>query len=253
MASIGKSSFQYRWLFANAAILCAFALCTLATFVVFPLYVLTGMALGDSLAKAARRGIWRYARTVMQAISPFVPVRLENADMVKRHAPCILVANHQSFLDLYLFGLQDEPDLCMITKSWPFRLLFFFSPAMHTAGYINVEGLGHEEAESRALQRLNAGATVIFFPEGSRSRDGTLGRFHSGAFRLALRSGRPVVPLLISGSGSVFAAGAHRFVPGPIVLRFLDPVEPQHYVDAPLPHRAMLKATRTLYQNHDIL
>lgn len=234
----------------NVLLMGTFLFVTLLVFPLFPLYVAGRVCKGDSLARSARCGIWRYARTVMQTIAPIVPVFIENADMVRRHAPCILVANHQSFLDLYLFGLQDEPDLCMLTKRWPFRLLFFFAPAMWAAGYINVEGVTAEETEQRAVQRLREGATVIVFPEGRRSRDGRPGRFHSGAFRLAVRTGVPVVPLCISGSGVVFPVGARQFTPGPITLRFASPLNPKDFAACPLPHRAMLKHAQILFKNH---
>lgn len=249
MPSPTKTGVNNHSRFANAALMGSFLVLSLVVFPLFPLYVLTRMCAGDSLACAARRGIWRYARTVMQCIAPFVPVQVNNPDMVRRHAPCVLVANHQSFLDLYLFGLQDESDLCMLTKTWPFRLLFFFAPAMYAAGYINVENADHEQTEREALQRLRDGATVIVFPEGRRSRDGQLGRFHAGAFRLAVKAGVPVVPLIIAGSGNVFPVGAGHFSPGPISMRFLPPLFPAAVADDPLPHRALLRKTQRLFQN----
>lgn len=232
---------------ANMGMLSLFLLWTLGMFLWFPLYVLWLMAHGNGFARANRCAIWLYARTLMRLLSPFIPVHGEHMDMVRRHAPCILIANHLSFLDLYLFGLQDEPDLCMLTKTWPFRLLFFFAPAMHAAGYINVDPLSPEETEERALQRLKEGATVIFFPEGRRSRDGATGRFHAGAFRLALRAGVPVVPLVITGSDRVCAVGERLLRPGPIGLRFFPPLLPETFAHEVLPHRAMLRAAAQLY------
>ena len=233
---------------ANAIIFCIFLSWTAGMFFWFPVYVLWRMAHHSGFARASRCGIWMYARTLMRLLSPFVPVHIEQVDMVKRNAPCVLIANHLSFLDLYLFGLQDEPDLCMLTKTWPFRLLFFFSPAMYAAGYINVEPLSPEETERRAIERLAAGATVIVFPEGHRSRDGTTGRFHAGAFRLAIRAGVAVVPLVIAGSDKVCAVGKRYLQPGPISMRFLPPLRPERFAHEDLPHRAMLRAAAALWK-----
>lgn len=238
---------RYRLWAANSAMFSIFVVWTLGMMVWFPLYVLGLMARKSRFARANRCGIWMYARTLMRLLSPFIPVHIDNVDMVKRHAPCILIANHLSFLDLYLFGLQDEPDLCMLTKTWPFRLLFFFAPAMYAAGYINVDLLSPEETEQRAMQRLAEGATVIIFPEGRRSRDGATGRFRAGAFRLAQRAGVPVVPLVITGSDAVCAPGRKFLHPGPVVMRFLPPLRPEAFAHEALPHRAMLRAAAKLY------
>lgn len=246
-ADVGKPVGWITLFAANTSVFAIFLLWTLGMFFWFPLYVLWLMALGNSFARANRCGIWLYARTLMRRLSPFVHVHIEQVDMVRRHAPCILIANHLSFLDLYLFGLQDEPDLCMLTKTWPFRLLFFFAPAMHAAGYINVEPLSPEETEQRALQRLAEGATVIVFPEGRRSRDGATGRFHAGAFRLALRAGVPVVPLVIAGSDNVCAVGKKYLQPGTVTMRFLSPLRPENFTHETLPHRAMMRAAERLY------
>lgn len=246
-ADFRKISAQITLFAANGAVFAVFLLWTLGMFLGFPLYVLWRMAHKCSFARANRCGIWFYARTLMRLLHPFVPVHIENVDMVRRHAPCILIANHLSFLDLYLFGLQDEPDLCMLTKTWPFRLLFFFAPAMYAAGYINVELLTPEETEQRALQRLAEGATVIVFPEGRRSRDGSTGRFHAGAFRLAMCARVPVVPLIIGGSDAVCAVGKKYLHPGAVTMRFLPPLRPEDFAHEPLPHRAMLRAAARLY------
>ena len=248
MAQRNAPPLSWRTVFANAYIVGVFLVWTLLMFVLFPPYVLGRMLAGNTPGKAARCGIWRYARTLVQLLAPVVPVRVEQRDMVRRHAPCVLIANHLSFLDLYLFAMQDEPDLCMVTKSWPFRLLFFFAPGMHAAGYLDVESLGPAVCEDRAVERLRAGATVIIFPEGRRSRTGERGRFHSGAFRLAVRAGVPVVPLVISGSDTVFAVGSRWFAPGPITLRFLQPLHPEEVNGEPLPHRALLRRASALYE-----
>lgn len=227
-----------------------FLVWTLAAFPLLAVYALARMLAGDSPGRAFRRTIWRYARTMLRLLSPVAPVSLENADVLLRYAPCILVANHQSFLDLYLFAAQKQSDLVMLAKRWPFRLLFFFAPVMRSAGYINVEDTPAEAVERQVLQLLESGSVVIAFPEGSRSRDGHIGRFHSGAFYLATRASVPVIPLKITGVERVFPVGARHFTPGCIRLRFMQPVFPSDFVHAPVPHRAMMRHVRELYEEN---
>ena len=67
---------------------------------------------------------------------------------------------------------------------------------MRLAGYLDVESLSWEEMPGRRPARLRRRGLLLFFPEGHRSRDGRLQRFHSGAFKLAVETGVPVVPLV---------------------------------------------------------
>ena len=239
--------FSATSLWVDAYVCIMFLLWTSAVFPLLPVYASWRMLCGDSLGCAFRRCIWRYARTMMWLLRPVAPVYIENPDCLLQHAPCVLVANHQSFLDLYLFATQKQSDLCMLAKRWPFRLLFFFAPPMLAAGYINVEDLSAEEVEKRAVQRLHDGAVVIAFPEGKRSRDGRTGRFHAGAFHIAVTANVPVVPLIILGVERVFAVGAKHFTPGVIRLRFLPPLFPKTFAGDALPHRAMMKQVHQLY------
>ena len=152
------------------------------------------------LAAFSRRAIWFYGRGMLFWLRPWLPVHLRRGDLAVRFPASVMVCNHQSFLDIYLLGAQDQANLCLVTKSWPFRRLFFFAPIMRCARYIDVESLPVEQAEALCLQRLQEGATLVFFPEGRRTKTGALGKFHSGAFRVAVRAGRPVLPLLIRNS-----------------------------------------------------
>ena len=91
---------------------------------------------------------------------------------------------------------------------------------------------GDRESARRAMdemrRRLASGVSVILFPEGTRSPDGSLGEFRDGAFRLAIEAGVPVVPLAIVGAAEslpkrsfVFAHPATLFVLDPVLTRRL--------------------------------
>ena len=72
-----------------------------------------------------RTCLWVFGFVFLHLLSPWIPVRTKNPDMALHTPHSILVCNHQSFLDLYLFAAQSERNLCFVTKHWPFRLLFF--------------------------------------------------------------------------------------------------------------------------------
>ena len=215
-------------------------LCIAALHTIFP----------RAMCAANRRYIWLYGRSTLFLLRPWLPVRMRNARMAVEYPGSIVVCNHQSFLDIYLLAAQDQANVCLITKSWPFRLLFFFAPTMRSAEYIDAESLPAEQVETQCLDRLRGGATLVVFPEGSRTRTGVLGKFRSGAFHVAVKAGRPVLPLLIHNSFQVFPPGGKGFTPATIHMEFLDPVWPIDFAGELLPHRAMMRHVRSLYVKH---
>ena len=203
-----------------------------------------------AMCNANRKYIWFYGYTTLFFLRPWLPARMRNPGLAVRYPRSIILPNHQSFLDIYLLGAQNQSNVCMITKSWPHKLLFFFAPTMRSAGYINAEGLSFEEVEALCLARLQEGATLVIFPEGRRTRDGSLGRFHSGAFSVAVRAQIPVLPLLIRNTFHIFPPGSKIFTPAPIEMEFLDPVFPQDFAAELLPHRAMMRHVRAQFLRH---
>jgi 1-acyl-sn-glycerol-3-phosphate acyltransferase len=203
-----------------------------------------------AMCNANRRYIWFYGYTTLFLLRPWLPVRMRNPGLAVRYPRAIITPNHQSFLDIYLLSAQRQSNVCMITKSWPYKLLFFFAPTMRSAGYIDAESLSAGEVEELCLQRLQEGATLVIFPEGRRTRDGFLGRFHSGAFRVAVRAQIPVLPLLIKNTFHIFPPGSKTFLPAPIEMEFLDPVFPRDFTQELLPHRAMMRHVRTQFLQH---
>jgi 1-acyl-sn-glycerol-3-phosphate acyltransferase len=75
-----------------------------------------------------------------------------------------------------------------------------------------------------AVSLVHGGATLCAFPEGTRSRDGSIGPFKGGALQVAIEAGVPVVPVAIRGSGAVLPAAGFRVRPGMIDLHFGDPI-----------------------------
>jgi 1-acyl-sn-glycerol-3-phosphate acyltransferase len=71
---------------------------------------------------------------------------------------------------------------------------------------------------------LNAGISVIFFPEGTRTRDGRLQAFKPGGFAVAVEAGVPVVPVTIKGSRTLWPPGGLDIRPGVVEVVFSDPV-----------------------------
>ncbi len=197
-----------------------------------------------------RQAIYYYGRVMWLLLKPVMPINIHNAAEAYKHTPCVIIANHQSFLDLFLFGAQHSPNFVFLSKTWPYKKLFFFAPMMRYAEYIDVETNSPEEIEEKCAKLLKENVSVVIFPEGMRTRDGKLGRFHVGAFQLACKLNVTVVPFVLENSGAVFAVGAKYFTPQTIHLAMLDPIMPNDFAHETLPHRAMMRAAREKYIEH---
>ncbi len=110
--------------------------------------------------------------------------------------PAVVVANHQSHLDL-LCTLMLTPKLVVLTNDWVWRNPIY-GVVIRYADYLPVTD-GYEALLPRLRELVGEGYSVLVFPEGTRSTDGTVGRFHKGAFYLAQQLQLDVLPVLVHG------------------------------------------------------
>lgn len=168
----------------------------------------------------------KWARLLLRATR--VRVRLENVDAIDPERPQVLVANHVSWFDvLALTG--HVPGAFRFVAKKELETVPFFGPAWQACGHISID----RDDRQRAIASLEVARavlerdrpTVILFPEGTRSWDGSLRPFKKGAFVLAIQTGVEVVPAAILGSRDVMAKGSWRIRPGTITVRFGDPIQ----------------------------
>lgn len=144
------------------------------------------------------------------------------------HPPYIIMCNHQSALDIYSLLVALPIKFKWIAKRELF-LIPFFGWAMKRAGYISLDRKHPREALKAmddAAKKIRGGLNILIFPEGTRSKDGTLLPFKKGGFSLALRAKVPIVPVGISGSSQLQPKGS--FIPnkkGVIYIRVGKPIE----------------------------
>lgn len=133
--------------------------------------------------------------------------------------PKILVANHASFLDI-LAVLMLHPKTIIMVKKWVYNSPVF-GLFIRYCGYIFAEeGASGNVEEIR--QRFADGYSLVIFPEGTRSRDGNIKRFHKGAFLLAQELDVPVQPLLLIGIHEVNPRNDIMINRGTIIVKPLD-------------------------------
>lgn len=148
----------------------------------------------------------------------------------RRHLPrsaCILVSNHQSLMDiLALFGIQYQ--FKWMAKASLFQIPFL-GWAMAAAKYIKLYRGQHgsiRETYAQAKRYLREGMPVLIFPEGTRSATNALLPFKSGAFKLAIEMGVPIVPIAISGTRELLQRGSWLVrAKGRVRISILPPID----------------------------
>jgi 1-acyl-sn-glycerol-3-phosphate acyltransferase len=166
----------------------------------------------------------RFVGLLLSRTYPPWRFRLEGA-WPAEPGPFVVVANHQSMLDIVL--------LCRLPHEmkWMIKEELFRIPwigwMLRLTGDIAVRRGDPEsggEAVARAKAYLQRGMNVMIFPEGTRSRDARLLPFKKGAFRLAIETGVPVLPVVVSGTAAGFQKGGTAVGPCDAVARILPPV-----------------------------
>ena len=134
-------------------------------------------------------------------LNPLWPVTITGRENIRPGTTYVLAANHLSLLDiLVLFRLFK--DFKWVSKAEIFKVpLIGWNMSMNR--YIRLQRGQRDsvvQMMKQAQQTLESGSSIMMFPEGTRSKSGELQRFKTGAFELALATGVPVVPIVISGN-----------------------------------------------------
>jgi 1-acyl-sn-glycerol-3-phosphate acyltransferase len=169
----------------------------------------------------------RFLRLVGVALSlTFPPWRLRvEGRWPSGRRPFVVVANHQSILDILLLSRLPR-EMKWVAKAslwklpWAGLMLRLSGDIPVTRGDPESGG----EALARARAYLDRGMSVMIFPEGTRSEGGGLLPFRTGAFRLALEAGVPVLPVAVSGTGAGLPKGGPWVRPCRAVARILEPI-----------------------------
>jgi len=154
-------------------------------------------------------------------------IQVEGADILDRNRPCVVVANHQSALDVVIYGAIVPPRTVAVGKrsiAW----IPLFGWLFAAGGCILIDRTDSEAARRAlglAADRIRRRRlSVWMMPEAHRNRSTRLLPFKTGAFRLAGDAGVLVVPLVAGPLSSIVDTRARRARPGTLRVRVLDPV-----------------------------
>ncbi|MCA8952895.1 MAG: 1-acyl-sn-glycerol-3-phosphate acyltransferase [Planctomycetes bacterium] len=164
---------------------------------------------------------WNISKFAVWAFSKvWFRLRVEGREHWPTDGPVIVVANHSSYLDPPMVGISSPRWLLFLAQAGLAR----FGPARWWMARVGVTLIDRDAPSKEALRLLSdslrAGHPVGIFPEGTRSADGAVGPFRSGAEFLVRRSRAPVLPVGIDGSHRAMPRTAWLPRPRKIVVRF---------------------------------
>jgi 1-acyl-sn-glycerol-3-phosphate acyltransferase len=162
-----------------------------------------------------------------------IRVRVSGLENVDPQFPRIYMTNHQSYFDIFALLAHLPVNFKFILKQELMKIPLF-GQAVRRAGYIGLERGDPREAVksmNRAAERIRDGASVVMFPEGTRSTDGRLLPFKRGGFNLALKSGCEVVPVSVKDSFRIVPKGSFKINRGSFDM----------FIGRPIPTRDLTK------------
>ena len=169
---------------------------------------------------------------VLTKMSPFWKVIVEGREKIDQKKAYIIIPNHQSLLDIVFFNMLRH------RLRWVSKKEIFSVPVvgweMRMVKYIELIR-GNKASVIRMMEQcvesLQDGISVVIFPEGTRTLTGAIGKFKTGAFQLAVKTDKPLLPVLIDGTGEIMPKkGGIIFRNRRIVrIRVLDPIFPGQF------------------------
>ena len=163
------------------------------------------------------------ARTGANIFGKFRVFGLEN---LPKSGGVLLAANHQSVLDPVLVAMVLPREMHFMARRSLFRNPIFRAIIVSYNAFAIERDTADVKGVKEAIARLEAGALLLVFPEGTRTGDGSIGRMKPGIGMLAERAAVPIVPVLIDGAYEILPKGARIPRLGRISIVFGKPLPP---------------------------
>ena len=161
-----------------------------------------------------------------------VSLQVSGLEHAQGRGAFVVMSNHQSLYDIPALYQSLPLRLRMVAKTELFRIPIW-AQAMRAAGFVELDRSARQraiESLERAKGALRQGTSIWIAPEGTRSRDGSLGAFKLGGFHLALGAGAQILPVTVAGTRAILPAKTGRVVPGAIVrVTVHAPIDPAGY------------------------
>ena len=191
----------------------------------------------------------RARRIIKPVVNRLWNVTVEGLENIPQDGPAIVCPNHISFFDSVFTMVYVGRTICFVGKAeyMESRKTKYLFPAL---GMIPIDRSGGKKSEAALLaaeQVLQRGELFGIYPEGTRSRDGNLYKGHTGAARLAMKVGCPIIPVGLVGTREI--QPPDKVLPKPglsCVVKFGQPIDVQRYADRGGDHMVLRELTDEL-------
>lgn len=156
-----------------------------------------------------------------------VTIKVKGKENIQKSQSYVIIANHSSQYDILLLYAKLGIDFKWVMKK-ELRAVPALGAACERMEHIFIDRsapVAALDTIEKAKKRIKNGTSIVFFPEGTRSRNGKLTSFRRGAFKLAFDLGLPVLPITISGTFNVLPPKSWDVKPGKISLHIHPPVD----------------------------
>jgi len=160
-----------------------------------------------------------------------IKVTIKGFEKLNSTQSYIYMANHQSNFDIPVLLGKLPVQFRWLAKAELFQIPIF-GRAMRGCEYISIDRSNRKMAFKSlaiAAQIIRNGASVMIFPEGTRSTDGNIKNFKKGGFILSVDAGVPIVPIIIRGTWSIMPKTRLRIEPAPVMIKICDPIETRSF------------------------
>ena len=204
-------------------------------------FLITVCGATEEHKKKYHRILQRKARFVVNHV-PGTTFSYHNPHGESFEQPSLIISNHQSHLDLMAIMML-TPNMIILTKNWVWHNPFY-GIVIRYADFFPISDT--EQMVRKITDKVKEGYSVMIFPEGTRSEDCHIQRFHRGAFYLAEKIGLDIVPVFIDGFGEVLPKKSFHLHPGAMSLEVLPRIRRQ---DASFEgdYRVMARRMRGIY------
>jgi 1-acyl-sn-glycerol-3-phosphate acyltransferase len=160
-----------------------------------------------------------------------VHVSVKGLSNIEPDKSYVYMANHQSNFDIPVLLGYLPVQFRWLAKAELFKIPVF-GRAMLGAGYVKIDRFNRQSAFAsinKAARRMKDGVSVMIFPEGTRSKDGSIRQFKKGGFVMAIKSGVPIIPVVIRGTWPIMAKSSLRINRGDVEMEIAKPIDTSGY------------------------
>lgn len=208
------------WIALSALTILLFFVDVILTIILFPF---------DKKRKILHSQCFWWAKAII-SYNPYWHIQVSGLENINKDKTYVVVANHQSLADIVVM-YKTFMQFKWVAKDSLFKIPFIgwcLSLTKHIR--LSRGKIGSiKKAYREAIDWLKKDISVVFFPEGTRSETGKIGKFQSGAFKLAIQEKRPILPIVIAGTREAIPKGSWVFETEVFIkLTVLAPIETEN-------------------------